>query len=66
MGMTNKECLNRIAILVNELNIPDSVIQKDEYLEALEDATFNEIVDEIWDYYCFVCDVKDALREVGK
>ena len=66
MGMTNNECLNRIAKLVEELNISDSVIPKDEYLEAIKDATFNEIVDEIWDYYCFVCDVKGALMEVGK
>ena len=63
MGMTNKECLNRIATLVEELNISDSVISKDEYLEAIKDATFNEIVDEIWDYYCFVSDVKSALME---
>lgn len=66
MGMTNKECLDRIATLVEELNISDSIIPKDEYLEAIKDATFNEIVDEIWVYYCFVCDVKAALMEVGK
>ena len=70
MGITNKECLNRIATLVEELNISDSVIStaisKNEYSEALKDATFNEIGDEIWDYYCFVCDVKAALMEVGK
>lgn len=64
--MTNKECLNRIATLVEELNISDSVISKDEYLEAIKDATFNEIVDEIWDYYCFVSDVRSTLMEVGK
>ena len=60
--MTNKECLHRIAKLVEELAIVD--ITKDEYLKALKDASFNEIADEIWQYYCFVCDIKSTLMEV--
>lgn len=63
MGMTNLECLNRIAKLLEELDVAD--VSKDDYLEALKDASFNEISDEIWDYYCFVCDIKSVLMEVG-
>lgn len=62
MGMTNKECLNKIAKLTEELNIAD--VTKEEYLEALKDASFNEISEELWRSYCFVCDIKGALMEV--
>ena len=61
MGMTNKECLNRIAELTEELKIAD--ITKEECLEALKDASFNDISEELWKYYCFVCDIKSALME---
>ena len=62
MGMTNKECLNKIAKLTEELKIAD--VTKEEYLEALKDASFNEISEELWEYYCFICDIKSALMEV--
>lgn len=62
MGMTNIECLKKIAELLEELDVAD--VPKDEYLEALKDASFNEISDEIWNYYCFACDIKSALMEV--
>ena len=61
MGMSNKECLNRIAKLVEELAIAD--ITKEEAIEALKDASFNEIAEELWRYYCFVCDIKGVLME---
>ena len=64
MGMTNKECLNKIAKLTEELNQAD--VTKEEALEALKDASFNEIADELWTYYCYVCDVKSALMEVER
>lgn len=64
MGMTNKECLNKIAKLTEELKMAD--VTKEEALEALKDASFNEIADELWEFYCFVCDIKSALIEVGK
>lgn len=64
MGMTNKECVNKIVELTEELSIAD--ITKEEALEALKDASFNEISEELWRYYCFVCDIKSVLMEVGK
>ena len=60
--MTNKECLNRIAKLTEELSIAD--ITYEEAFEALKDASFNEIAEELWTYYCFACDIKSALMEV--
>lgn len=63
MGMTNKKCLDKIAELTEELSIAD--ITKEEALEALKDASFNEISEELWRYYCFVCDIKSVLMEVG-
>lgn len=62
MGMTDKECLNRIAELTEKLKIAD--VTKEEYLEDLKGASFNEISEGIWEYYCFVCDIKSALMEV--
>ncbi len=62
MGMTNKECLNRIAELTEELDIVD--ITREEAFEALKDASFNDISEELWEYYCFVCDIKSALMEL--
>ena len=61
MKMTNTECLNKIAQLTEELDIAD--VTKEEALEALKDASFNEIADELWRYYCFVCDIKSVLME---
>ena len=61
MGMTNKECVNKIAKLTKELAQAD--LTKEEALEALKDASFNEIADELWRYYCFVCDIKGVLME---
>lgn len=63
MGMTDKECLNRIAELTEELDIVD--ITREEALEALKDASFNDISEELWKYYCFACDIKSALMEVA-
>lgn len=63
MGMTNKECLNRIAKLTDELKIVDDVT-KEEYLEAIKEASFNDISDEIWNYYCYICDIKSVLMEL--
>lgn len=60
--MTNKECLNRIAKLTDELKIAD--VTKEEYLEAIKDASFNDISDEMWAYYCYICDIKSVLMEV--
>lgn len=60
--MSNRECIERITKMVEELRLAD--VTKEEAIEALKDATFNEISDEIWNYYCFVCDVKRALMEV--
>lgn len=60
--MTNKECIKRIAQLVEELKPAD--LTKEEFLAAIKDATFNEISDELWQYYCFVCDIKSTLMEV--
>lgn len=62
MGMTNKECLKRIAKLTDELNIAD--VTKEEYTEALKDASFNDIKDELWEFYCYSCDIKSVLMEV--
>lgn len=62
MGMTNKECLNRIAKLTDELKIAD--VTKEEYIKAIKDASFNDITDELWDYYCYICDVRSVLMEV--
>lgn len=62
MGMTNKECLDRIAKLTEELNVAD--ITRTEALEALKDASFNEIADELWELYCFASGIKNVLREV--
>ena len=60
--MTNKECLNRIAELTEELDTVD--ITKEEAFEALKDASFNDISEELWTYYCFVCDIKSILMEI--
>lgn len=60
--MTNKECLDRIAKLTDELALVD--IKKEQALEDLKDASFNEIADELWEFYCFVCDIKSILMEV--
>lgn len=60
--MTNKECLNRIAELTEELDIAD--ITREEAFEALKDASFNDILEELWTYYCFVCDIKSVLMEI--
>lgn len=62
--MTNTECLNKIAQLTEELDIAD--VTKEEALEALKDASFNEIADELWNYYCYVCDVKSVLMDVDR
>ena len=43
MKMTNTECLNKIAQLTEELDIAD--VTKEEALEALKDASFNEIAE---------------------
>lgn len=64
MKMTNTECLNKIAQLTEELDIAD--VTKEEALEALKDASFNEIADELWTYYCYVCDVKSVLMDVDR
>lgn len=61
MEMTNKECVNKIAKLTKELAQAD--LTKEEVLEVLKDASFNEIADELWRYYCFVCDIKSVLME---
>ena len=62
MGMTDKECIKKIAKLTEELDLAD--ITKEEALEALKDASFNEIADELWELYCFASDIKNVLREV--
>ena len=62
MGMTNKECLKRIAKLTDELNIAD--VMKEAYIKALKNASFNDIKDELWEFYCFACDIKSVLMEV--
>ncbi len=62
--MTNTECLNKIAQLTEELDIAD--VTKEEALEALKDASFTEIADELWTYYCYVCDVKSVLMDVDR
>ena len=62
MEMTNKECINRIVKLTDDLNIID--ITKDEFIEAIKDASFNDIADEMWHYYCYICDIKSVLMEV--
>lgn len=59
--MTNKDCLDRIAKLTKELDIAD--VTKDEFLEALKNARFNDIADELWRFYCYVCDVQYTLME---
>lgn len=60
--MTNKECLDRIAKLTDELDLID--ITKEQALEDLKDLSFNDIADELWEFYCFVCDVKSILMEI--
>lgn len=60
--MTNTECLNKIAQLTEELSLAD--VTKEEALEALKNASFNEIAEELWRYYCYVCDIKGVLMEV--
>lgn len=60
--MTDKECLNKIAELAKELDIAG--ITYEEALEALKDASFNEIAEELWTYYCFVRDIKSVLMEI--
>ena len=62
--MTNKECLDKIAKLTEELSLAD--VTKEEALEALKDASFNEIFDELWEFYCFVCDIKSVLMEAER
>ena len=62
MGMTSKECLNRIAKLTDELDIAD--VTKKEYIKAIKDASFNDITDELWEFYCYSCDIKSVLMEV--
>ena len=58
MGMSNKECLNRIAKLTEELNLVDVTEE-----EALE-TSFNEIAEKLWTYYCFARDIKSVLMDV--
>lgn len=62
MGMTDKDCLKKIAKLTEELDIAD--VTKEEVLEALKDASFNEISEELWKFYCFACDIKSVLMKV--
>ena len=64
MKMTNTECLNKIAQLTEELDIAD--VTKEEALEALKNASFNEIAEELWRYYCYVCDIKGVLMDVDR
>lgn len=62
MGMKDKECIKKIAKLTEELDIAD--VTKEEVLEALKDASFNEISEELWKFYCFACDIKSVLMEI--
>jgi hypothetical protein len=38
-------------------------LTKNEAIEELKGASFNDIADELWRYYNFVLDIKSALEE---
>lgn len=59
---TQVDIPKKIAKLTEELDIAD--VTKEKALEALKDASFKEISEELWKYYCFVCDIKSALMEL--
>lgn len=59
--MTDKECINRIAKLTDELGMAD--VTKHEYIEALKNASFNDISDELWNYYSYIRNIISVLME---
>ena len=61
--MTNKEFRNRVAKLTEELALVEG-LTKDECKKDLENASFNDILDELWEFYCYVSDIKSALMDV--
>lgn len=53
--MTDKEKLDRITGLLNELNLTD--MSQDDLTEYLKKMSFNDINDLMWKLFCFVEDV---------
>ena len=62
--MTDRECLNEIVKLTDALKLRSDITKK-ETIEELKDASFNDIVEELWIYFNFVLDIKSVLEERG-
>lgn len=58
--MTDKERIDRISKLLNELDFAE--VTHEEYKESIYYESVNDIVSTLWRLYCFVSDVRDTLN----
>lgn len=58
--MTAEEQIMRLTKLLNELDLTD--VTQDEMIKTLHNLSFNEIVEEMWQLYCFASDVCVTLN----
>lgn len=59
--MTDTEKIKRITKLLNDLSLDD--ISRDHLETELMNTSINEIIEFIWELYCFASDVCDTLND---
>ena len=58
--MTAEEQIKRITELLNDLSLDD--VSREEYEKQIMKQSLNDIIDELWEFYCFVEDVCNTLN----
>lgn len=62
--MTPGEKIKRIKALVYDLDLI-SYITPDVMKEEMHECTFYEILETLWELYCFASDVKEVIEKEG-
>ena len=58
--MTDEKRIKRITKLLNDLDL--DVMTYDEYMESIYNQSVKDIVDGLWQFYCFANDIRDTLN----
>lgn len=58
--MTPEEQIKRITELLNDLSLDD--VSREEYEKQIMKQSLNDIIDELWEFYCFAEDVCNTLN----
>ena len=58
--MTPEKQIKRITELLNDLSLDD--VSREEYDKQIMKQSLNDIIDELWEFYCFAEDVCNTLN----